>query len=35
MTTGNKIVAGKKIYVNDTQLQRQQPNIRRFVETIE
>ncbi len=35
MTTGTKVVSKINIYVNETQLSKQQPNIRSFVGTIE
>jgi cellulose biosynthesis protein BcsQ len=35
LTAGNKLVGGKSIAVNQTQLDRQQPNLRAFVATIE
>lgn len=35
LSAGNKRMPGKDVWVNDTQLQRQQPNIRTFVSSIE
>ena len=35
LTPGNKVVNGRTIYVNETQLDRQQPNLRELVGTIE
>jgi chromosome partitioning protein len=32
---GHKTLAGRRVQVNQTQLDKQKPNIRRFVETIE
>lgn len=35
LAAGSKVLAKKKVQVNQTQLDRQQPNIRNFVQTIE
>src|SRR5689334_17479483 len=35
LNAGHKIFAGRDITVNQTQLERQKPNMRNFVETIE
>jgi chromosome partitioning protein len=35
LAAGNKILAGKRVQVNQSQLAKQQPNIKKFVETIE
>ena len=35
LASGTKNLAGRRIMVNQSQLDRQQPNIRRFVRTIE
>jgi chromosome partitioning protein len=35
LAAGTKVLAGKRIQVNQTQLDRQKPNIRRFVQTID
>jgi chromosome partitioning protein len=32
---GSKILAGRRVQINQTQLAKQQPNLRRFVATIE
>jgi hypothetical protein len=35
LSAGNRLFAGKRVQINQTQLDRQQPNIKKFVATIE
>jgi hypothetical protein len=35
LAAGQKILAGKKVQVNQSQLDKQKPNLRKFVQTIE
>ena len=35
LTAGNKTLAGRRVFVNQTQVDKQGPNMRRFVQTIE
>jgi chromosome partitioning protein len=35
LAAGSKILAGRRVQINQTQLSKQQPNLKRFVATIE